>query len=152
VTARSSGSRCLETIGQSVRPARSRPRCHGSPGRRTIRQLRTSRELNLALGDQWRHVAQVFLLERWVVRNGKTTYESVCGLTSLPTQPASPARLLALVQAYWKIENRCHWRRDATLLEGACIVRHALVACLLSPESGVMTGSLIEYNHFESGA
>lgn len=52
-------------------------------GRTTIRQLRTSSELNLALGAQWRAVAQVFLLERWVTRNGKTTYESVCGLTSL---------------------------------------------------------------------
>ena len=101
-------------------------------GRTTIRQLRTSSELNLALADQWRDVAQVFLLERWVFRNGKTTYESVCGLTSLSAQQASPARLLALVQAHWKIENRCHWRRDATLREDACTVRHALVAVTLA--------------------
>ena len=74
----------------------------------------------------------VILIERWVIRNGKTTYESVCGLTSLPTQQASPARLLALVQAHWKIENRCHWRRDATLREDACIVRHTLVAVILA--------------------
>jgi predicted transposase YbfD/YdcC len=92
---------------------------------------RTSCELNLALGDQWCDVAQVFLLERWVVRNGKPTYESVCGLTSLPEPQASPARLLALVQAHWHIENRCHWRRDATLREDVCTVRHALVAVIL---------------------
>lgn len=101
-------------------------------GRTVVRQLRTSSELNLALADQWRDVAQVFLLERWVVRNGKTTYESVCGLTSLSADQASPATLLALVQAHWKIENRCHWRRDATLREDACIVRHALVALVLA--------------------
>lgn len=98
----------------------------------TIRQLRTSCELNLALGDQWRAVVQVFLLERWVTRNGKTTYESVCGLTSLPAQQASPAMLLALVRAHWKIENRCHWRRNASLREDVCIVRHALVAVILA--------------------
>lgn len=40
--------------------------------------------------------------------------------------------LLALVQAHWKIENRCHWRRDATLREDACTVRHALVAVILA--------------------
>lgn len=101
-------------------------------GRTTIRQLHTSSELNLALANQWRDVAQVFLLERWGVRNGKTTYESVCGLTSLSADQASPATLLALVQAHWQIENRNHWRRDATLREDACIVRHALVAVILA--------------------
>jgi hypothetical protein len=67
-----------------------------------------------------------------VVRNGKTTYKPVCGLTSLSVQQAAPAKLLALVQAHWKIENRCHWRRDVTLDEDACIVRHALVAVILA--------------------
>lgn len=55
-----------------------------------------------------------------------------CGLTSLPAQQASPATLLALVQAHWQIENRNHWRRDATLREDACIVRHTLVAVILA--------------------
>lgn len=101
-------------------------------GRVTIRQLSTSSELNLALADEWRDVAQVFLLERWVTRQGRTTYESVCGLTSLSVAQASPARLLALVRAHWHIENRCHWRRDATLGEDACTVRHRAVATLLA--------------------
>ena len=101
-------------------------------GRLTIRQLSTSSELNLALADEWRDVAQVFLLERWVTRNGHTTYESVCGLTSLPPELASPAQLLAWVRAHWQIENRCHWRRDATLGEDACTVRQPHVATLLA--------------------
>jgi predicted transposase YbfD/YdcC len=101
-------------------------------GRLTIRQLQTSSELNLALAHEWRDVAQVFLLERWVTRQGKPSYESVCGLTSLPATLAPPAKLLALVRAHWQIENRCHWRRDATLGEDGCTVRHPQVAAVLA--------------------
>ncbi len=101
-------------------------------GRLTIRQLSTSSELNLALADEWRDVAQVFLLERWVTRQGKTTYESVCGITSLSAVEATPAKLLALVRSHWHIENRCHWRRDATLGEDRCTVRHPSVATVLA--------------------
>lgn len=101
-------------------------------GRLTVRQLSTSRELNLAIATEWRDAAQVFLLERWVTRQGKTTYESVCGLTSLAADKASPAQLLALVRTHWHIENRCHWRRDATLGEDRCTVRQARVATVLA--------------------
>jgi hypothetical protein len=66
------------------------------------------------------------------VRRGKPFFESVCGLTSLPASLAPPARLLALVQAHWRIENRCHWRRDATLGEDRCTVRHPAAAVLLA--------------------
>lgn len=101
-------------------------------GRLTVRQLSTSSELNLALANEWRDVAQVFLLERWVTRHGVTSYESVCGLTSLAAAKASPAQLLALVRAHWHVENRCHWRRDATLGEDSCTVRHPTVATVLA--------------------
>jgi predicted transposase YbfD/YdcC len=101
-------------------------------GRLTVRQLSTSSELNLAIAAEWRDVAQVFLLERWVTHHGKITYESVCGLTSLSAAQASPAQLLALVRAHWHIENRCHWRRDATLGEDRCTVRHPRVATILA--------------------
>jgi len=101
-------------------------------GRRIIRRIWTSSELNLALKHEWQDVAQVFVLERRGWRNGKPIYESVCGLTSLPPELASPAELLAYVQKHWHIENRCHWRRDATLREDACTVHHALVATILA--------------------
>ena len=101
-------------------------------GRCITRQIHTSTELNLALADEWCDVAQVFLLERRGMRNGKPYYDSVCGLTSLPLHMASPAQLLALVQAHWHIENRCHWRRDATLGEDACTVRESQVALILA--------------------
>jgi predicted transposase YbfD/YdcC len=101
-------------------------------GRLTIRQLSTSCELNLALANEWRDVAQVFLMERWVTKHGKTTYESVCGLTSLTVDEAAPAKLLALARTHWHIENRCHWRRDATFGEDRCTVRQPLVATVLA--------------------
>lgn len=112
-----------------VQQARTVDKGHG---RLTVRQLSTSSELNLAVAAQWCDAAQVFLLERWVTRHGKTTYESVCGLTSLSADEASPAQLLALVRAHWHIENRCHWRRDATLGEDRCTVRHPIVATVLA--------------------
>lgn len=101
-------------------------------GRLIIRQISTSTELNLALRQEWQDIAQVFILERRGTRNGKVVYESVCGLTSLPPQLASPAQLLTYVQRHWHIENRCHWRRDATLREDACTVRQPLVATILA--------------------
>lgn len=103
-----------------------------SHGRTTHRQLSASSELNRALQDEWQEVAQVFVLERYGRRSDQPVYNSVCGLTSLPPEQASPAQLLAWVQAHWRIENRCHWRRDATLGEDACTVRHPLVATVLA--------------------
>lgn len=112
-----------------VETTRTEERGHG---RHTIRQLSTSTELNLALADEWKDVAQVLLLERHGTRNGKPFFDSVCGVTSVPPELASPAQLLAWIRAYWHIENRSHWRRDATLGEDACTVRHPLVASVLA--------------------
>jgi predicted transposase YbfD/YdcC len=112
-----------------VQQARTVDKGHG---RVTVRQLSTSSELHLAIAAEWRDAAQVFLLERWVTRHGKTSYESVCGLTSLSAEKASPAQLLALVRSHWHIENRCHWRRDATFGEDRCTVRQARVATVLA--------------------
>ncbi len=49
--------------------------------------------------------------------------EVVYGIASLPPTRVSAARLLALVRAHWKIENRLHWRRDVTLREDHSQVR-----------------------------
>lgn len=101
-------------------------------GRQTTRCISTSMELNLALQDEWRDVAQVFIIERFGRRDGKPFHDSVCGLTSLPPPYASPDQLLHWVRTHWHIENRCHWRRDATLGEDACTVRQPHVATMLS--------------------
>jgi len=100
------------------RQARSVTNGHG---RMEVRTLRASEELNAYLADRWPGVQQVFRIERTVTRRTrqgpKTTVECVYGLTSVAASRASPAQLLAWVQAHWQIENRSHWRRDVTLGE-----------------------------------
>jgi predicted transposase YbfD/YdcC len=115
-------------------------------GRVTVRQLSTSSELNLAIAAEWRDAAQVFLLERWVTRHSKTSCESVYGLTSLSAEKASPAQLLALVRSHWHIEDRCHWRRDATFGEDRCTVRQAHVATVLA---GLIFAILALFDHLK---
>ncbi len=91
-------------------------------GRLEVRHIRVSQELNSYLAPTWPVVSQVFQLERQITRHGKTTTETVVGLTSLPASVAGPARLLQLVRAHWHLENRVHWRRDVTLREDASLV------------------------------
>lgn len=86
-------------------------------GRIEVRTLRASSELNTYLGDRWPDVQQVFQLRRTITRRGSQTTEVVYGLTSLPSNVASPQQLMTLVRAHWQVENRNHWRRDATLGE-----------------------------------
>lgn len=92
-------------------------------GRLEIRELVASTELNEFLGGQWAGVAQVFQLTRTVSEDGQIRREVVYGITSLSPARASAARILALVRAHWRIENRLHWRRDVTLREDHCQVR-----------------------------
>ncbi len=90
-----------------------------SHGRIEQRTLMASNLLNDYL--DWPHVAQVFRVERivWHCQYGGKTREIVYGLTSLPPERASPARLLSLIRNYWGIENGLHYRRDVTFHEDA---------------------------------
>lgn len=100
-------------------------------GRLELRQLRASTELNEYLAGQWQDVAQVFQIERDIQRPGKVTQEVVYGLTSIPPEAGAPDQLLGLVRAHWHLENRVHWRRDVTLGEDACQVKHGQAAQVL---------------------
>ncbi len=73
----------------------------------------------------WPGVEQVFHLERQFtrVKDSKEMHEVGYGLTSLTTEEASPARLLALVRQHWQIENGLHYRRDDTQKEDRCTLR-----------------------------
>ena len=104
-------------------------------GRIEVRRIRTTCELNLYLADRWPGVAQVFLVERQITEHGRTTRSFVGGITSLTPEQASPHRLLQLLRDHWHIENRNHWRRDASLGEDACKVasiRAALTLAMLN--------------------
>jgi predicted transposase YbfD/YdcC len=102
------------------RTARSVNKGHG---RLEIRELVVSTELAEFLATDWAGVAQVFRLTRTVYEDGGMRTEVVYGITSLSPEEASAARLLDLVRAHWRIENRLHWRRDVTLREDHCQVR-----------------------------
>ena len=71
------------------------------------------------------HANQVFRLHRKVIhlKSGKVTEETVCGITSLTSEQASPKRLLALVRGHWHIENKLHYVRDFTYDEDRSQVR-----------------------------
>ncbi len=87
-------------------------------GRIEKRILLTSTQLNDYL--DWPAVAQVFRLETIIqFPDGKRTRQVVYGITSLPPEQASPARLLQLIRQYWGIESGLHYRRDVTLHEDA---------------------------------
>jgi len=96
--------------------------CDKGHGRLELGELVATTELNDFLCT-WAGVAQVFRLTRTVQKRGTTRLEVVYGITSLSPAHGPPERLLQLVRAHWKIENRLHCRRDVTLGEDHCQVR-----------------------------
>jgi len=71
------------------------------------------------------YAAQVFTIRREVTEMISQKYrtETVHGLSSLPAQRATPARLLELSRGQWTIENRLHWVRDVTFDEDRSCIR-----------------------------
>lgn len=116
---------------------------HGRLERRTIT---TSPDLNDFLYHDWGDVGQVFRLQRERTCKGKHTIEVLYGWTSLSPKECSPERLLSLIRAHWSVENRLHWRRDATLGEDRCGVREDPVAELLAVLNSVVL-SLMDLHH-----
>ena len=105
-------------------------------GRLEVRELWSSTQMNEWFETEWAGIAQVFRLRRWVKEGDKEREETVYGVSNLPRKKATAARLLALQQAHWRIENRLHYRRDVTLGEDACQVRVAGVPQALAALNG----------------
>lgn len=97
--------------------------CNKGHGRLEKRTLVATTDLNDFLAREWEEVAQVFRLERRVLKKGVWSTSVVYGLTSLPPKRASAEQLLGLNRGHWGIENRLHWRRDVTLGEDHSQVR-----------------------------
>jgi predicted transposase YbfD/YdcC len=97
--------------------------CTKGHGRLERRELIASTELNEFLASSWPGVEQVFCLRRTIEQRGQVRCQTVYGISSLSPKRASALRLLALVRAHWRIENRLHWRRDVTLREDHSQVR-----------------------------
>lgn len=121
---------------------------HGRLERRTIL---TSPDLNDFLYRDWGDVGQVFRLQRERTCKGKHTVEVIYGWTSLFQKRCSPERLLGLIRAHWAVENRLHWRRDATLGEDRCGVRLDPVAAMLAVLNTVVL-SLMDFHQVSNVA
>ena len=83
-------------------------------GRLERRHITTSPDLNDSLHRDWGEVGQVFRVPRERTTKDKHSVEVVYGWTTLSQKHCCSQRLLALTRAHWAVENRLHWRRDAT--------------------------------------
>jgi hypothetical protein len=92
-------------------------------------------------------LAQVFQLERQVIskKTGEVREEVAVGVTSLVSERADAARLLALVRGHWHIENHSHWVRDVTCDEersqGRCGNIPQVMAALRNTVIGLIRGA-----------
>jgi predicted transposase YbfD/YdcC len=91
---------------------------HGRIEKRTLRTTTI-----LTKHPDWKGLKQGFELVRERTEKGKTTQETVYGITSLTREKASPERLLQLTRGHWGIENGLHYRRDVTMAEDASRIR-----------------------------
>jgi predicted transposase YbfD/YdcC len=92
-------------------------------GRLEHRLLKVTTKMKHYLADGWPGLAQVGHLTRTVIEHDTTRQEIVDVITSLPRAVAGPRRLLALIRAYWRIENSRHYVRDVTFDEDASRLR-----------------------------
>lgn len=87
-------------------------RGHGRVERRTIRVLPAPPDLPFP------HVAQVFLVERYVTRtaDGSQSAVSIPAITSLTAGQAGPPQLAGYTRNHWSLES-LHWLRDVVYRE-----------------------------------
>ena len=100
---------------------------HGRLERRTL--VSTT-----ALADgyvDWPHLGQCFKLVRERTANGKTTAETVFGITSLTREQADAPRLLKLVRSHWSVES-LFYVRDVTFGEDGCRASSGAAPLVLS--------------------
>lgn len=113
--------------GAERQTATSTDKGHGRLERRTLTST-------TALSDgylDWPHPGQCFKLVRERTVRGKTTTETVFGITSLKRERADAARLLKLVRSHWSVESLFHVR-DVTFGEDACRARTGAAPAVLA--------------------
>lgn len=115
-------------------------RCGKGHGRTERRTLTSTTALNDHAG--WPGVAQCFRLVRERTVHGKTTSETVFGITSVPRERADAGRLLELTRQHWTIENGVFHVRDVTMGEDACRVRTGAAPMILSTMRNVVLNLL----------
>lgn len=90
----------------------------------------------------WPGVRQIFKLDRFSreLNTGRTSHQTVYGLTSCPPSFADAHQLLQWTQNYWAIENGLHYRRDVTLQEDATRASHTGLAKSLAILNNFLIG------------
>jgi predicted transposase YbfD/YdcC len=70
-------------------------------------------------------VGQAFVIERHTVekKTGKTSTETVYGVTSHTPHTANAAEILAFNRGHWTVENGCHYTLDWNWDEDRCTIR-----------------------------
>lgn len=120
-------------------------------GRLETREIWTSTQMNEWFEKDWTGLAQIFRIRRTVKTAEKEREEVVYGITNLPRKKANAARLLALQQEHWCIENRLHYRRDVTLGEDGSQVRNAGAPQALAALNGGVL-ALMDWLQVRNGA
>jgi predicted transposase YbfD/YdcC len=120
-------------------------------GRLERRCLLTSPDLNEYLRREWGEVGLVFRLQRERTIAEKKTKEVIYGWTSLTRQRCSIEDLFHVIRDHWTVENRLHWRRDATLGEDRCGVRVPSVAQMLAVLNSLVL-SLMDFHQVSNVA
>ena len=92
-------------------------------GRIEQRAIWTTTRLNEYLN--FPGVGQAFVIERHTLekKTGKTSTETVYGVTSHQSDNADAARILAFNRGHWTIENSCHYILDWNWDEDRCTLR-----------------------------
>jgi predicted transposase YbfD/YdcC len=92
---------------------------HGRIERRTIQVQPAPANIDFP------HVAQVFLIERYVteITTGKNSAIAVLGITSCDTTKADAPQIATHTRKHWHIENKLHYVRDVTYSEDASRTR-----------------------------
>lgn len=95
----------------------------GEHGRIETRSIWTTSELNGYLN--FPHVAQAFMIKRETIekKTGKITSEIVYGITSRPSEEASPNMIQNTIRKHWTVENSCHYILDWNYDEDRCRIR-----------------------------
>jgi predicted transposase YbfD/YdcC len=107
--------------GRCLGEVQTRRLTHGRLEQRTLRVAHAPPDLG------WPHARQVLALKRYVVRKRSgevVSNQTVFAVTSLAPDQASPAELLRLWQAHWRIES-LFWIRDAVFREDHATTRTA---------------------------
>ena len=133
-------------------------------GRIDVREIKAARLEAEACGMPF--ARQVLSMRRESIdkKSGECSEEIRYFLTSLDTHEATAKQLATLVRGHWSVENRNHWRRDATLWrEDSCrlrnpraalnfaLLRNALLA-LIPPEFKPLAEAFEHYNRRPAAA